>query len=90
MPCLDSIFLKFISFHFIYKWIPIFGNKVKNKDFNSFVNELFCLKYIKKIYWIQLKVDFDGIIINKYWNEVKIINITCMSYQMKWILMKSW
>ena len=26
----------------------MFGNKVKNKDFNSFGNELFYLEYIKK------------------------------------------
>ena len=42
----------------------MFGNTDINNYFNSFVNELFYLKYIKKIIELKKKY-FNGIMINK-------------------------
>ena len=44
----------------------MFENKVKNNDFNLFVNKLFCLKYIEKFIELIYKVDFYGIMVNGY------------------------
>ena len=43
----------------------MFGNNIKNNYFNSFINELFYLKHIKKCMEFNLKIDFDNIIVNK-------------------------
>ena len=60
----------------------MFGNKDKNNDFHLLVNELFCLEYIEKF------MKFDSIMTNKYQNEVKVIDITYISCQIKLILVK--
>ena len=65
----------------------MYGNNVKDNYFNSFVNKLFCMKYIEKYMKFNQKIDVDSIMINikKCYVESKIINIKLISYQMKWI-----
>ena len=48
----------------------MFRNKIKNNNFNLFVNKLFYLKYIKKFIEFNYKIDFDSIMTNKYQNEI--------------------
>ena len=43
----------------------MFGNKVKNIDLPSFINEIFCMEYIEIFMECNQKLYFDGMMGNK-------------------------
>ena len=46
------------------------------------------MKYIEKYMEFNSKVNFNDIIVNKCWNKAIVVNVICISHQIKWILMK--